>query len=717
MIPFKSVFPARFRMAVAVGILLILIGAAFIVFRTSSQHRELPGEIERLVADREPIDDLPANPGYIGPAACAECHSDRVTEFKATRHFLANCIPESDRMPTGFQPGANDFQIPGSSVHFKMQDVQGQFLQTSYLQNSPEKSTSSLIAFIYGARGGNDEVYFTRQGQSLRELPIVWLDALKSWGASPFDQHRQGDFSREMTVRCVECHNTWFAHRAGSLNQYGSDHHIIGVTCETCHGPGHDHVEAHRQKQGLLEPRAIVRPAQLSRDRLMDLCAQCHSNSLKHRGPAFSYRPGEPLEDHYVTLPTKYPEQDHVANQTTYLKRSRCFQSSPQMTCVTCHDPHQPRSVTNAGRKACLGCHSETDCGERSRLPTAVQDDCVGCHMPERRKIQVYFQTESDEYVAPVKRWEHQIGVYQEASQEVQWRWHRSQPDGVNIEVANRLAASLAETWKARGQERQREYRYLAAIEACRESLRFVPDSSVESRLKDLIAIQREIDGQHLDAIWHESQHRYAPAISAFKRVIELKPDFAMAHARLGTTYAIIGEKQLARMHLQEAEQVDPFEPYAPAMSGWLAYLDGDDQEAIRHYRRADAVEPYSFKINYQMALALVRRGDLEEGVARLLKAISIDPANVPALLAASQALGQSGRVHESLELARRAVRKGPGAESWLNLADALSRADMWSDATEAAQQALQAAQAQTPRLLPEIRQKLAAFKQRQAAR
>jgi len=71
------------------------------------------------------------------------------------------------------------------------------------------------------------------------------------------------------------------------------------------------------------------------------------------------------------------------------MKLSKCYQSSDgQLSCLTCHDPHeQPRSeAASYYRARCLGCHTEKNCS--LPLPLRNQksppDDCAGCHMPKR---------------------------------------------------------------------------------------------------------------------------------------------------------------------------------------------------------------------------------------------------------------------------------------------------------------------------------------------
>ena len=583
----------------------------------------------------------PLNPGYQGPESCIECHADRVAEFQTTRHFLANQTPQSGKMPEGFSQGKGTYQVPEHSLHFEMTESPHGFLATAIQQTAKgNQATSSKIAFCYGSAGGNDEIYFAWREDRLYELPVAWLDPNKEWGSSLFDRHGSGDFSREMTIRCVECHNTWFEHFAGTRNRYGHDNFILGVTCEVCHGPGQDHVTFHRNNREIREAYAVARPTRMTREQRMDLCAQCHSNALKHRGPAFSYRPGQPLDESYVTLKPKHPEEDHVANQTTYLRQSRCFQQSDSLTCVTCHNPHQPRSATNAGSASCKKCHADKDCTDRNQIPTEVQHNCVGCHMPEGRKIQVFFRTETDNYVAPVKRFEHRIAVYPAAKSEVLLEWHRSQSEPQNREEVARLSKWLGEYWRKESENLHSQSRYLAAINACRESLRFAPDPDMKVKLEQMIKTQTGIDTDLQDGLWHERNRRYDQAIEAFQRVLAAKPAHVMALGKLGTNYAVVGKKQLAFESLKAAAASDPDDPYAPGMLGWLAYLDGQFEVALEHFREADAVEPYSAKIHYQMGLALEKLSRRDEAIQQFTKAVEIDPNDVNASRAKQRLLG-----------------------------------------------------------------------------
>lgn len=75
-----------------------------------------------------------------------------------------------------------------------------------------------------------------------------------------------------------------------------------------------------------------------------------------------------------------------VVGHVDQLRQSRCWKES-QLTCTTCHNPHQmpgePDRVAYY-RAICLNCHSQDKCttDPQTRLKTKPTDNCVTCHMP-----------------------------------------------------------------------------------------------------------------------------------------------------------------------------------------------------------------------------------------------------------------------------------------------------------------------------------------------
>jgi tetratricopeptide (TPR) repeat protein len=651
---------------------------------------------------------LAAAPGYVGPEACAPCHARRVADFQQTSHFRACRLPQPGAMPLGFAPGTGKLATHEPALRFEMTQAGLDFLVTA-IHRTPmgEQRTSSRIGLVYGAHAA-DEVFFSWRGDRLYELPAVWLHPLQQWAHTTINRYGAGDFSRAAATRCLECHNTWFEHVAGTPNQYKRDSFILGVTCERCHGPGRDHVAFHQAHPRADAGHAVVHPGRLTRDRQIEVCTQCHSNAIKRRGPVLSYQPGEPLDASFRTIVTKHAENDHVANQVQYLRQSKCFQKNDTLTCTTCHNPHRP-APSGPDQRSCLKCHRSADCAEQDRLPAAVRSNCVGCHMPPRVWMNVHFHTADDQYVPPIRRYQHRIAIYPTARQEVLLAWYRTQPDTASRKEAVRLTEALVGHWLAEAENCRRQYRFLAAIGALREALRLEAAPATRAKLQEVVAIQAKLDADLALALHQIDEHRHREAIETLTKILAVKPDWAPAHAKLGTLYLITGQSEQAAKHLQAVAQCDPDDAYGYMMLGWQAYLQDKAKEAVQACRRADQIEPYNAEINYHWGLALAKLGRLPEAIAAFRRVLTIDPRHAGGCQGLSHALRQQGQAAEAVRYGRRATRltHSENADILLTLAEAYAGAGRFAEARDTAAEALDTAERRSPALVPQIRLRL----------
>jgi tetratricopeptide (TPR) repeat protein len=663
-------------------------------------------------ADRDADLDEPRSPdpGYVGPQACGACHAARLAEFRQTRHFRA-CWAHA-----GFTPKQETVASRNPGLRFQIAQSGDDLFQT-LIRVTPagEERYTSRIDLVYGSGGKADEVFFTWKGDRLYELPLGWLHSFHQWGEQPFDPQGRGDLTRTTTTRCVECHTTWLEHVAGTENEYRRAKAILGVTCEKCHGPGRDHVGFHREHPDAKGNHAVVHPGKLSRDRLMDVCGQCHSNAIYPRGPAFSYRPGEPLDAHFRTLTPTGIESDHVADQVRDLRQSKCYQKSDKLTCITCHNPHRPSSADTTGSRACATCHQPADCREQAHLPAGSGSNCVACHMPTYNRVAVKFHTTNEQYIFPMRPHQHRIAVYPAARDEVLLDWLGKQPDLPSQHRAAELKKSLVEHWLAEGDRLRQDHRFMASIGAIREALRLGSTPEARAKLKEVVAIQAQIDADFGAAQRQASEGRHAEAIRSLESVLRLKPDHAGAHGRLGALYANAGKRAEAVEHLQAVAKYDPNDAYGYNMLGWLAFLDGDGAAAEKAFRRADEILPFSAEINYRWGLALRLQERWPDAEGRFRQVLTIDPNHAGGYQGLSDALRRQGHLEEAVRLARRAARLTDyeNADVLITLVEAYAAAGRRADADKAAAQALEVARRNNPESAAQIQARLDKIKAR----
>ena len=369
-------------------------------------------------------------PGYIGDEACAQCHREQSSGYSGTGHHLTSQLANSKSVLGNFKPGSNVLKISDPAIHpalpslsFTMDKKDGGFTETAVTGWPGELERRTEKIDIVTGSGQRGQTYLFWQGNQLFELPIsYWTDGHR-WVNSPGYTDGTADFSRPINPGCLECHATYILPLSSerTTNSYQKDSLINGLSCETCHGPGAAHAASQTASQTTSHtvreaPSSILNPASFSRDRQVDACAWCHSGLQREAlKPAFSFVPGSPLSDYFKELPGPVPEHPDVhGNQVGLLQRSRCYVSSPGLSCSTCHDVHQAQKVTVASySQKCLGCHQWKSCGAARKLgPTSVRN-CIDCHMPVQETNVIVSQT-ADHLVKAGMR-NHWIKIYEGA--------------------------------------------------------------------------------------------------------------------------------------------------------------------------------------------------------------------------------------------------------------------------------------------------------------
>jgi hypothetical protein len=344
---------------------------------------------------------------YVGDAACLSCHKEQSLSYRHTSHHLTSQPAEKDSILGTFAEGSNILMISNPEnasldprLYFQMEAKDGGFYQTAVAERGSERLVRSERIDIVIGSGARGQTYLYWSGGQIYELPVsYWRDG-NQWINSPGYRDGTANFGRRVDPRCMECHATYV--RALSTdpqtNSYDRGSLVSGISCESCHGAGAGHIE--NEKSGSPKPRdskghPILNPAKFDRDRQIDQCALCHNGTQREElTPAFSYLPGERLDKYLEPNPldtTAHP--DVHGNQVGLLKRSRCFLSSPAMTCSTCHNVHAPERPSADYSDRCLSCHRWQSCGISKKMGNKITHDCVDCHMPMEQTNAIVSET------------------------------------------------------------------------------------------------------------------------------------------------------------------------------------------------------------------------------------------------------------------------------------------------------------------------------------
>jgi hypothetical protein len=335
-----------------------------------------------------------ARADYVGDSACRSCHADKFDAYHQTAHYLTSAAPSRNTIFGKFTPGDNILKTANPNLFFRMEEqpVNGKedvFLQTAVAGTPPHtNSRSERFAVVVGS-GDKGQTYLFWDEDQLFQLPVSYWTKL-GWVNSPGYRDGFADFDRPIIPRCLECHANYFESLSPPSNSYSTAGYTLGIGCEKCHGPGREHIERKTSKPAPHSATAILNPAHFSRDRQMDLCAWCHAGHGQSSRPAFTYLPGDSL-DEYLHLPPPDPNAplDVHGNQVELLKQSRCFRSS-NMTCLTCHDVHKTQRDDAEFSQRCLSCH-KLDSATFARADHPVTKNCINCHMPKQETNMIVF--------------------------------------------------------------------------------------------------------------------------------------------------------------------------------------------------------------------------------------------------------------------------------------------------------------------------------------
>lgn len=360
--------------------------------------------------------------GFVGPHACKSCHEDYYNGFIHTAHFKTSALATPDSILGSFEPGKNVMETSQPGFRFEMTELGGEFSQKLLIDEGGKTYHHSRPFDIVTGSGNIGQTYLYWDGDFLFQLPISWF-AAKGWINSPNYTDGMANFARPIRVGCMGCHATSVDFGIQRINLADKNTMILGVTCERCHGPAEKHVSYHQRNPDAEGAKHIMHPNDLPRERMNDVCGQCHIGDSVNVRPPFSFRPGDKASDFKKVLSVVDSGGSvHTANQHPRLLKSRCYTQTDTMNCATCHNPHQNESGNvKLFSQRCMKCHESKDCGQYAISGARIESNCIDCHMPVSDDASVKIETAKQVLFPQIR--DHFIRIDKAAAQKVINSW------------------------------------------------------------------------------------------------------------------------------------------------------------------------------------------------------------------------------------------------------------------------------------------------------
>ncbi|HSY50025.1 MAG TPA: tetratricopeptide repeat protein [Thermoanaerobaculia bacterium] len=581
---------------------------------------------------------------YVADAACASCHASKYASYQGVGMAQSMRRPRAEVLIEDFRKA--HFVHQPSRCHYEMAWKDGKLLFRRYQIDAGGQRINFIeqqVDWIVGS-GHRSRVYLYRTPSGeLYQLPIAWYTQEHTWGMAPgYDRADNDGITRPVRRECLFCHNAYPDVPAGSDAHWMPQRYPAalpeGTGCQRCHGPGADHVQMATSGESNAAVRAaIVNPARLPPALRDSVCFQCHLQPAVamigvrrfDRGD-YSFRPGEALGDYMLHVDIDEPgrprgQRFEINHHAYRLRQSLCYIKGG-ITCISCHDPHQPLKkdprLANVV-SVCLSCHQRH----------TESNDCVRCHMPSRRAQDVVHVVMTDhriqrrpppgDLVAPLAEHESNIS-------DVELLNRTEAPDGTlsqlyravtvlrimprNADATRYLATHLDATPSLVPRFdlvavllQQRQFR--RALDLIRilgdaanndprlRDWRGSAEIGVGSTTEGLADLHAAMDAEpeipeypfNLAAVLHRTG-RDAEALPPLTRAIELRPNFVAAWIMRAETLTALGRRSEAIADLHRALAVDPRQSRAYVMLADLLKESGEPGEAERWRKQGERI-------------------------------------------------------------------------------------------------------------------------------
>jgi len=389
----------------------------------------------------DPLPKLGPRAGFVGSAACRECHRQQHDSWHATFHrtMTQKATPRTVLAPfdgVTLKSRGRRYELTRAGDRFEVNLVDpdweaGQVEDgrgSSVIDRESERHrVTRPVVMTTGSHHVQGYWIPGVRGNLLRQIPWYYHIAEERWMPREDAFLEPPGSPRHFMIwndNCLTCHST--GGRPGMDKrtlEVKTEAAELGISCEACHGAGRKHVARHRESPrvggsavtevvgGSADP-TIVNPARLDHRAAARVCGQCHSTFLSpdhddYLANGYRYQPGEELSTAFLTVLADSPlhAQMEQRGKPVYWMDGACWvggreylghaeskcHTEGKMSCLSCHSMHDAPSDDQLtpgmrGDRACVQCHTEFTGSKLIRhthhAAGSSGSRCYNCHMP-----------------------------------------------------------------------------------------------------------------------------------------------------------------------------------------------------------------------------------------------------------------------------------------------------------------------------------------------
>ena len=208
--------------------------------------------------------DAGASPSYAGSASCRPCHPTQSRAWTTSAHAVAMRPTAAVGRKGGVLLAKEriGFGADGASSADFHTDAKATTVTVSEPNSSPVRAD---VPWVLGAEALEQPLVALDRGR-LQALPVAYDPARRQWfDIFQGEERLPGEFGhwlgRGMNAnsQCIECHATAYRRNHDLPTRgYSSTWAETGVGCESCHGPGGDHVSDPKKPYGPFRSPGLI---------------------------------------------------------------------------------------------------------------------------------------------------------------------------------------------------------------------------------------------------------------------------------------------------------------------------------------------------------------------------------------------------------------------------------------------------------------------------